>query len=122
MAHPTLPRNDVKVPAGRFARAVRVANPIDGSPAWFHPEVPITGMVKRNAGDGTTIELVSYGDTGATSPIEDIEDLDSYVLCKEREATGTHIGRPRCLRKTRYATYGWYFSAPLVGQQRALSQ
>lgn len=41
------------------------------STGWFHPAVPINGMVKSEASDGTyAAELLDYGTSGAASALE----------------------------------------------------
>jgi hypothetical protein len=82
--HDDLPRDDVDVSAGSFARAVRVASTRNAATMWFHPEVPITGMVMSRARDGTELELAAFGEQGATSAIADVPDSgDDYLTCTQ---------------------------------------
>jgi hypothetical protein len=67
--HADLPREDVAVTAGHFAMAVKAVNHTHTITGWFHPGVPITGMVKTQTSEGMTVELVDYGDTGARSAL-----------------------------------------------------
>jgi hypothetical protein len=68
-----LPRQDVDVPAGRFAGAA--AFPLTVTVLWksitvttlVHAEVPVYGVVSQAASTGRTSELVDFGDAGATS-------------------------------------------------------
>jgi hypothetical protein len=69
-----LPRDDAAVPAGSFAgcykrRATVTFGPYDQtSDSWEHPAVPINGLVRSVGVDKpTSIELVAFGMTGATS-------------------------------------------------------
>jgi hypothetical protein len=69
------PQEDVAVLGGRFAQAykgrstVQFANMSSTSDAWFHPAVPINGAVKNVGVDRPqmTMELVDFGQSGATS-------------------------------------------------------
>ncbi len=70
--HPDLPREDIAVAAGHFAGAVKTVNHQHTVTGWFHPGVPIMGMVKTQTNDGTVVELVSYGDTGAVSALPNV--------------------------------------------------
>jgi hypothetical protein len=65
---PEIPREDVDVPAGKFASAYRAENGYRNRMVWFSPEVPITGEVKAHW-DGGGVELISYGQDGAPSVI-----------------------------------------------------
>jgi hypothetical protein len=60
--------------AGKFAgcyygrSTVAVAGRSSTSDVWWHPGVPINGMVKTvGVGDPTATELVDFGFAGATS-------------------------------------------------------
>jgi hypothetical protein len=70
------PQEDALVPAGAFASCFR--SEIDapggrrraGWREWFHPVVPLSGLVARATFSGSmTVELVAYGDSGATSEL-----------------------------------------------------
>jgi len=70
-----LAREDVAVPAGRFAGAARwpmkvnaLFTTIDVT-AMIHPEVPVWGLVRTTASNGMTTELVDYGQDGAVSAL-----------------------------------------------------
>jgi hypothetical protein len=67
---------DVAVPAGRFRQCIRadatVARGCSGKlmTGWFHPAVPLGGMVQGRTPDGQlTMELVDFGTTGAQSTL-----------------------------------------------------
>jgi hypothetical protein len=68
-----LPREDVDVPAGHFAQTARSTTTVSMGAksfdftAWVHPEVPLGGLVKGRASDGTDALLLAYGQDGATS-------------------------------------------------------
>ena len=71
------PQEDVVVPAGAFAGCFK-GQKIEAmwgpwratSLAWSHPAVPISGLVRSQAIDRpVAVELVGYGDTGATSEL-----------------------------------------------------
>jgi hypothetical protein len=71
-----LPREDMNVVAGNFggcfkARTQAGWGPLrSASTVWSHPIVPIIGLVKSAGLDRpTTMELIGFGDTGATSEI-----------------------------------------------------
>ena len=69
----SLPREDLVVPAGRFAGTVTF--PISVTVLWktinvtthIHPEVPVYGVVRSDASTGRVSELLAFGETGATS-------------------------------------------------------
>jgi PEGA domain len=63
-----IPREDVEVPAGKFASAYRSENGYRTRLTWFSPEVPITGEIKARWED-RSVELISYGQDGAPSVI-----------------------------------------------------
>jgi PEGA domain len=65
---PEIPREDVDVPAGKFASAYRAENGYRTRITWFSPEVPITGEIKARWED-RSVELISYGQDGAPSVI-----------------------------------------------------
>jgi hypothetical protein len=72
----SMPREDVTVQAGSFAKCYRNDKPANipnvpkTGPSWVHFNVPISGVVKVNALDGSTqMELVDFGVTGATSEL-----------------------------------------------------
>lgn len=69
-----LPQEDAAVIAGAFAgcyrgvSSVAVAGRTIASDVWWHPAVPINGVVRAVGHDpATTTELVDFGTTGATS-------------------------------------------------------
>jgi ABC-type taurine transport system substrate-binding protein len=69
-----LPREDARVPAGEFVgsfkrRATFSFGPYQQtSDGWSHPSVPINGLVRSVGVDKpTTMELVAFGNEGATS-------------------------------------------------------
>lgn len=64
----------VRVPAGSFAGTSKVESEVSflGSTykgtSWHHPSVPINGMVKSSANDGSsTMELLEFGDNARPS-------------------------------------------------------
>jgi|SRR5450631_287775 len=61
---PALPRETTVVPAGRFEGCYREHTVDD---VWWHPNVPLSGLVRVEIGSGVTFELVAYGVTGARS-------------------------------------------------------
>jgi hypothetical protein len=69
------PQENVTVPAGRFAGCFRLRNAdlswngIEAkSEAWFHPAVPLGGLVRQRSLDGSAIkDLVAFGVAGARS-------------------------------------------------------
>lgn len=70
-----LAREDVAVPAGRFAGSARwpmtvnaLFTTIDVT-AMIHTEVPVWGLVRTSASNGMTTELVDYGQDGAVSAL-----------------------------------------------------
>jgi hypothetical protein len=82
--HYDLPRNDVDVTSGRFTRAVQVTNEQGDLTMWFHPAVPITGMVKSHAGGGRELSLVAFGEQDAVAAIPNYpEASEDYVSCDE---------------------------------------
>ncbi len=69
-----LPQEDVHVMGGNFAACYKSRSTVEfaGTSAtadgWFHPAVPVTGMVKSVGVDRpSTSELIDYGTEGATS-------------------------------------------------------
>src|SRR5688572_2041934 len=69
-----LPQQDASVAAGTFAgcyhgrSSVSVAGHSSTSEVWWHPEVPINGVVKMvGVGEPTSTELVDFGREGAQS-------------------------------------------------------
>jgi hypothetical protein len=65
---PSPPLEDVKVPAGEFRGCMKlaayVARGASGKPiaGWYHPSVPLGGMVLGRSPDGeSTMELLEYG-------------------------------------------------------------
>jgi hypothetical protein len=69
-----LPQQDAVVTAGSFAgcyhgrSTVAIAGMSSTSDVWWHPEVPINGLVKTvGVGEPTTTELVDFGHEGARS-------------------------------------------------------
>jgi len=66
-----LPREDVTVPAGTFEGCYKwtQTNTFMGmtttATIWTHPALPPPSMVKHASKDGTTLELVEYGESGA---------------------------------------------------------
>lgn len=71
-----LPQEDASVPAGNFAGCFKARTDASWGPwksaatSWSHAEVPINGLVKSVGIDHpNTMELVSFGDSGATSEI-----------------------------------------------------
>jgi hypothetical protein len=70
-------RENQTVTAGTFFRCIAYEGLFaDGAYSktvhgWAHPDVPLVGVVKAASDDGeVTIELLDYGDTGATSAFE----------------------------------------------------
>jgi hypothetical protein len=80
-----LPRETIRVPAGRFSDALKVVTADGASTRWSHPEVPFDGMVKQHATDGSIENvLLAYGDTGATSVLPELaEQLRAALTPKE---------------------------------------
>ena len=69
-----LPREDVDVPAGHFAQAIRTTEMLDPKTQlrfarWSHPDVPFDATVKSSTSDGRERVLLAYGDDGATSVV-----------------------------------------------------
>ncbi|HJL27195.1 MAG TPA: hypothetical protein RMH80_33560, partial [Polyangiaceae bacterium LLY-WYZ-15_(1-7)] len=68
------PQEDITVRAGHFEQAfkgektLRFMDRSVTADVWYHPSVPITGMVKFvDQGGGHTLELLGFGLTGARS-------------------------------------------------------
>jgi hypothetical protein len=71
-----LPQEDMTVIAGNFAGCFKARSDASFGPfhaaatSWSHPAVPINGLVKSVGIDNpNTIELVAFGDSGATSEL-----------------------------------------------------
>jgi hypothetical protein len=71
-----LPQEDASVPAGKFAGCYKARTDASWGPwkaaatSWSHTQVPINGLVKSVGIDHpNTMELVGFGDSGATSEI-----------------------------------------------------
>jgi hypothetical protein len=66
-----LEREDVDTPAGHFIGAFRkrFILPTESGIRWFDPEVPLGGELRVRWRDGSTAELVAYGEEGAHSVI-----------------------------------------------------
>lgn len=71
-----LPQESVTVVAGHFAGCLKARTDASWGPwqaasmTWMHPAVPINSLVKSEGIDKpTTMELVGFGDAGATSEI-----------------------------------------------------
>jgi len=69
-----LPQEDAQVTGGRFAGCYKTRSTVEfmgqssTSDAWFHPAVPVNGMVKSVGVDRPmTMELIDFGVEGATS-------------------------------------------------------
>lgn len=70
-------RDEASVPAGRFLGCfmIRSTDPGTGevgesSLSWFHPAVPLAGLVRRRSLDGAALrELVAFGTSGARSEL-----------------------------------------------------
>jgi hypothetical protein len=58
------PREDIVVPAGTFAGAVKTTVQLKGvaTTVWSHPAVPLAGTVKAEAANGVVTELVDFGE------------------------------------------------------------
>jgi hypothetical protein len=62
---------DITVPAGTFAGCTKAKSEFTVlgstyvSEGWYHPGIPINGVVKSVSDDKTTMELLAYGITGA---------------------------------------------------------
>jgi hypothetical protein len=70
-------QEDVTVPAGTFSGCYRRETPPGWGPlgaashVWWHPLVPLTGIVRAQAIDSRgTMELVAFGEHGAVSEIQ----------------------------------------------------
>lgn len=66
-----LVREDVVVPAGRFASALRTNEPT--GPRWTHPDVPFDATVKRGTSDGRVVELLAYGDEAGRDVLPELK-------------------------------------------------
>ena len=71
-----LPQEDSEVVAGRFSGCFKARTDASYGPwhaasmSWSHPAVPISGLVRSQGIDHpTTMDLVAFGDTGATSEL-----------------------------------------------------
>jgi len=71
-----LPQEGATVPAGTFAGCFRARTEASWGPwhsanmSWSHPAVPLSGLVKSQGIDRpTSMELVGFGLTGATSEL-----------------------------------------------------
>ncbi|HEX5060480.1 MAG TPA: hypothetical protein VFV99_14030 [Kofleriaceae bacterium] len=70
----------IVVPAGRFEGAAHVVarlwveQSMQTAQAWLHPAVPIDGVVKESATDGSELELLDYGLTGAKSELPSFDE------------------------------------------------
>ena len=71
-----LPQEDVEVVAGRFSGCFKARTDASYGPwhaaslSWSHPAVPISGLVRSQGIDHpNTMELVAFGESGATSEI-----------------------------------------------------
>ncbi len=71
-----LPQESASVPAGRFVGCFRVRSHAEWAgvhgvwDSWWHPAVPISGMVRSlRVDEPFTMELVGYGLTGAVSEL-----------------------------------------------------
>jgi len=69
-----MPQEDATVPAGHFTGCYKVRTDAQWagfrsvSDSWSHPAVPLSGMVKSKGVDkATTMELVAFGTSGASS-------------------------------------------------------
>jgi hypothetical protein len=63
-------REDVDVPAGHFAGAVRVD--YTDFAAWIRPDVPLGGTVKTRTRDGREAVLIAYGDDRVESVLPEL--------------------------------------------------
>jgi hypothetical protein len=70
-----LPQETRKVPAGTFTDAYKADSEVSiwgfttRARSWFHTAVPVQGLVHSDGEDGSAIELVAFGLTGATSEL-----------------------------------------------------
>jgi hypothetical protein len=71
-----MPQEDSEVVAGRFSGCFKARTDASYGPwhaasmSWSHPAVPISGLVRSQGIDHpTTMDLVAFGDTGATSEL-----------------------------------------------------
>ena len=75
---PELAREDLDVPAGHFAGAIRSTERTAGPPSvdetrWAHPDVPFDATVRRKRSDGREDVLLAYGDEGARSILPELK-------------------------------------------------
>jgi hypothetical protein len=72
----TLVREDVTVPAGHFAQAIRTQeqNGTAQVTRWLQPEVPFDATVKLEASDGREFVLLDYGQSRAKSVLQRLTD------------------------------------------------
>ncbi|MBC8132626.1 MAG: hypothetical protein H7X95_06565 [Deltaproteobacteria bacterium] len=70
------PQETAVVAAGTFAGSFKMRTEASWGPwnassmSWSHPQVPLSGLVKSQGIDKpTTMELVAFGDTGATTEL-----------------------------------------------------
>ena len=70
-----LPQETKKVPAGTFVDAYKADSEVtimgftSRAKSWSHTAVPVQGLVHSDGDDGSTIDLVAFGLTGATSEL-----------------------------------------------------
>ena len=70
-------RDDISVPSGRFrgcfvvdSNDARAREASENSMSWFHPVVPLGGLVRRRSLDSAALkELVAFGTSGARSEL-----------------------------------------------------
>lgn len=70
-------QEDATVPAGRFGNCFRIPSDDLGpngarvtSLSWFHPIVPLGGLVRRQTLEGAAVkELVAFATSGASSDL-----------------------------------------------------
>lgn len=101
--HDDMPRQDVDVPAGHFAKTIRATNRTQTVTTWFHPAVPITAMVRSQTRDGLDVELVTFGDAGARTLLADVPGPGTYIECMEQIMVGSHLEKLECLHHDRNA-------------------
>jgi hypothetical protein len=110
LGNDSLPREDIDVPAGRFHGAARFPAKISALfttidvTAMMHGEVPIYGLVRETASNGYSLELVAYGQDGATSELSATTNTPGTysVLPGQQPASSAHL----CPAGTMYTADG----------------
>jgi hypothetical protein len=94
----SLIREDVDVPAGHFAQAIRATERLDAPTPldvsrWSHPDVPFDAMVKARMSDGREFVLMAYDDDGAESLLPELATkLGAAAMPVERSRLFVGLG------------------------------